>query len=174
MCRKEWSGLATLVTHKFWQGVQSAHALSFGEEIKFSEGLLSADYLFSDYAGILTGAELEGLSAGLCSPGSKYYTCKHDLMKGKLTTYESSSTWWKEELVDGMSAGYLWARQTAMEWFVAHFGLDAAYLLPLALVGVTTDAEYHAVLDSYTDWSHEQVFAGIDAWVAPQFGLTAP
>ena len=174
MCRKEWSGLATLVTHKFWQGVQSAHALSFGEEIKFSEGLLYADYLFSDYAGILTGAELEGSSAGLCSPGSKYYTCKHDLMKGKLTTYESSSTWWKGELVNGMSAEYLWARQTAMEWFVAHFGLDAAYLLPLALVGVTTEAEYHAVLDSYTDWSHEQVFAGIDAWVAPQFGLTAP
>ena len=171
MCRKEWSGI---VIHKFWQGVQSAHALSFGEEIKFSEGLLYADYLFSDYAGILTGAELEGSSAGLCSPGSKYYTCKHDLMKGKLTTYESSSTWWKGELVNGMSAGYLWARQTAMEWFVAHFGLDAAYLLPLALVGVTTEAEYHAVLDSYTDWSHEQVFAGIDAWVAPQFGLTAP
>ena len=174
VCRKELQSWSGLVTHKFWQGVQSAHALSFGEEIKFSEGLLYADYLFSDYAGILTGAELEGSSAGLCSPGSKYYTCKHDLMKGKLATYESSSTWWKGELVNGMSAEYLWARQTAMEWFVAHFGLDAAYLLPLALVGVTTEAEYHAVLDSYTDWSHEQVFAGIDAWVAPQFGLTAP
>ena len=95
-------------------------------------------------------------------------------MKGKLTTFVSSATWWKGELVNGMSAEYLWARQTAMEWFVAHFGLDAAYLLPLALVGVTTEAEYHAVLESYTDWPHEQVFAGIDAWVAPQFGLTAP
>ena len=96
-------------------------------------------------------------------------------MKGKLTTFGSSSTWWTAgALEDGFSAEYMWARQTAMEWFVAHFGLDAAYLLPLALVGVTTEAEYHAVLDSYTDWSHEQVFAGIDAWVAPQFGLTAP
>ena len=174
MCRKELQSWSGIVIHKFWQGVQSAHALSFGEEIKFSEGLLYADYLFSDYAGILTEAELSGSSAGLCSPGSKYYTCKHDLLKGKLTTFVSSATWWKGEVVNGMPAEYLWARQTAMEWFVAHFGLDAAYLLPLALVGVTTEAEYHAVLDSYTDWSHEQVFAGIDAWVAPQFGLTAP
>jgi hypothetical protein len=61
-----------------------------------------------------------------------------------------------------------------MEWFVAHFGLDAAWLLPVALAGVTTEREYLAVLDSYTNWTHEQIFAGVDAWVAPQFGLTAP
>jgi len=174
-CRKDLESWSGLNTHKFWQGVQGPIALSIGEDTQFSYALLYADYLFSDYAGILTEADLSGSSADLCSPASRYYTCKHDLMKGKLTTYESSSTWWTAgALENGFSAEYMWARQTAMDWFVAHFGLDAAYLLPLALVGVTTEAEYHAVLDSYTDWSHEQVFAGIDAWVAPQFGLTAP
>lgn len=175
MCRKDLEALSGLNTHKFWQGVQGPIALSIGEDTQFSYALLYADYLFSDYAGILTEADLSGSSADLCSPASRYYTCKHDQMKGKLTTYESSSTWWTAgALENGFSAEYMWARQTAMDWFVAHFGLDAAYLLPLALVGVTTEAEYHAVLDSYTDWLHEQVFAGIDAWVAPQFGLTAP
>ena len=176
MCRKDLESWSGLNIHKFWQGVQSPIALSIGEDTQFSYALLNADYLFSDYAGLLAEGERSRALVDLCSPASRYYTCKHDQMKGKLATYEASSTWWEEgAVVNGsLSAEYLWARQTAMEWFVAHFGLDAAYLLPLALVGVTTEAEYHAVLDSYTDWSHEEVFAGIDAWVAPQFGLTAP
>ena len=176
MCRKDLQSWSGLVTHKFWQGVQSPLALSISEGNQFGSALLNADYLFSDYAGILTEAELSDTPADLCSPESRHYTCKHELMLGKLSTYESSATWWEDGVLTDRSlpAEYLWARQTAMEWFVAHFGLDAAYLLPLALVGVTTEADYLAVLDSYTDWSHEQVFAGIDAWVAPQFGLTAP
>ena len=176
MCREDLESWSGLNFHKFWQGVQSPIALSLGSKVSFSYALLNADYLFSDYAGLLTEGELSGSLADLCSPASRYYTCKHDQMMGRLTTYKSSSTWWKAgaTMNGSLSAEYLWARQTAMEWFVAHFGLDAAYLLPVALVGVSTKSEYLAVLDSYTDWGHKKIFSGIDAWVAPQFGLTAP
>ncbi|MEY4667258.1 MAG: hypothetical protein RIQ87_1038, partial [Chloroflexota bacterium] len=34
--------------------------------------------------------------------------------------------------------------------------------------------DYLRVLNSYTDMTADELFAGIDAWVAPQFGLTSP
>lgn len=157
--------------HKFWQGIGWP-----GEgELSFANALVNPDYLFSEYTGALWEAEEYGLTPNLCGPGSRWYTCKHDEMIGRLSVYQSSSTWWTTgTLTDGFSAEYAWARQTAMEWFVAHFGLDAAWLLPIALAGVASESEYLAVLDSYTDWTHEKIFEGVDDWVAPQFGLTAP
>lgn len=157
--------------HKFWQGIGWP-----GEgELSFANALVNPDYLFSEYSGALWEAEEYGLAANLCGPGSRWYTCKHYEMTGRLSNYESASTWWKTgTLENGFSAEYAWARQTAMEWFVAHFGLDAAWLLPIALAGVASESEYLAVLGSYTDWTHEKIFRGVDEWVAPQFGLTAP
>lgn len=159
------------VGHKFWQGIGWP-----GEgDLSFVNALVNPDYLFAEYPGALWEAEEYGLTPNLCGPGSRWYTCKHDEMIGRLSAYQSSSTWWTTRtLVNGFSAEYAWARQTAMEWFVAHFGLDAAWLLPIALVGVASESEYLAVLDSYTDWTHKQIFRGVDEWVAPQFGLTAP
>ena len=157
--------------HKFWQGI----GWPGDGDLTFANALVNPDYLFSEYPGALWEAEEFGERLNLCGPGSRWYTCKHDAMVGRLTSYQSSSQWWVTgTLEDGFSAEYMWARQTAMEWFAAHFGLDAAWLLPVALAGVTSESEYLVVLDSYTDWTHEQLFAGIDAWVAPQFGLTAP
>ena len=174
MCREDlppWSGLNF---HKFWQGVQSSIALTIREDILFSHALLTADYLFADYAGILTEAELSGSSADLCSQASRYYTCKHGQMSGTLRSYISSRQWWREGFVDNSSSReYLWARQAAMEWFTAHFGLDAAYLLPLALVGVVNKRQYFATLAAYTDRTPAEIFAGVDAYVKPMFGLEA-
>lgn len=162
------------VGHKFWQGI----GWPGDGDLSFANALVNPDYLFSEYPGTIWAAEEYGGAPNLCGPGVRSwqsYTCKHDEMKGRLTSYQPSSTWWTAgALENGFSAEYMWARQTAMEWFAAHFGLDAAWLLPVALAGVTSESEYLAVLDSYTDWTHEQLFAGVDAWVAPQFGLTAP
>lgn len=157
--------------HKFWQGIGWP-----GEgDLSFANALLNPDYLFSEYPGALWESSEFGERPNLCGPDSRLYTCKHDQMRGRLDSYRSSSTWWVDGTLENvLSAEYSWARQTAMEWFAAHFGLDAAWLLPVALAGVTTESEYLAVLDSYTVWTHEQIFAGVDDWVAPQFGLTPP
>ena len=174
MCREDLQSWSGLNFHKFWQGVQSSIALTIRGDTRFSHALLTADYLFADYAGILTEAELAGSSADLCSQSSRYYTCKHGQMSGTLRNYISSQNWWREGFIDNSSSReYLWARQAAMEWFTAHFGLDAAYLLPLALVGVVNKRQYFATLAAYTDRTPAEIFAGVDAYVKPMFGLEA-
>lgn len=163
--------------HKFWQGVGASLSLDPEVSTAFATALVNPDYLISELTYILWNAETEGTAANLCGPGADYYVCQ-DWFRGSLTTYVSSSEWWKGQVPEHelsiWSQQYNYARQAAMEWFIAHFGLDAAFGLAQALVGVSSESEYLAVLDSYTDLTHEQLFAAIDAWVAPKFGLTPP
>lgn len=163
--------------HKFWQGVGASLTTDSATATNFSTALVNPDYLISEYPSILWDAAKSRGSANLCGPGAEYYVCQ-DWFRGNLTEFVSSSLWWQgqepEHELSIWSQQYNYARQAAMEWFIAHFGLDAAYGLPQALVGVTDEEGYLAVLDSYTDLTHTQLFAQIDAWAASKFGIVAP
>lgn len=174
-CRVE--GTIGLSHHKFWQGIGASFTLRSTESTRFTVALLNPDYLFSEYSAILYAAEIEGTPANMCGAGATHYTCQ-PWFRGTLKKYQSSRHWWKGSEpghpLSIWSQQYNYARQAAMEWFVAHFGLDAAFNLAQALVGVTTRKQYYKVLDAYTELSHTELFKAIDGYVAPQFGLKPP
>ena len=161
-----------LSLHKFWQAIGS---ISGGQPDSFTSALFNTDSMLVLYPGLLWESQLYGTEANLCGPKASLYLCSHSKWKGKLAAYRSSSEWWQDGTLDNDTAAtYGWARQTASEWFTAHFGLEATFNLAHALYGVSTHEEYLRVLNSYTDMTADELFAGIDAWVAPQFGLTPP
>lgn len=175
-CRKEtFSG--GLSHHKFWQGIGSALTLNPEESTAFSLALVNPDYLFAEHTAILHEADMAGSTANLCGPSAEHYTCQARF-RGSLSSYTSSSQWWQgqepEDELSVYSQPYNYARQAALEWFTAHFGLDAGYGLLQAMVGVANETEYLLVLGSYTNKSAIEIFAGIDGYVAPIFGLQAP
>lgn len=161
-----------LSLHKFWQAIGS---IPGGLPDSFTGALFNTDSMLVLYPEVLWESQLYGTEANLCGPKARLYLCSHSKWKGTLEIYRSSREWWQDGTLDNDTAATSgWARQTASEWFAAHFGLDATFNLAHALYGVSSHEEYLRVLNSYTDLTADEIFAGIDAWVAPQFGLTAP
>ena len=169
---------SNLSLHKFWQGIGAFSVGSRSREVTadaFTGALINMDGMLVLYPQLLDEARSGGRQANLCGPGATLYICAHNQWKDMPELFRSSRVWWRDGvLTNDISAAAGWSRQTAAEWFVAHFGLDAAFFLPHALVGVSNRAQYLKVLKAYTNISPKKLFAGIDAYVGAQFGREQP